>query len=474
MFKLRSKIVLSFSGIIIISTVLMILFINNSTRSGYEKFAKQNDLDFCLQLVPYFQDFYSSYGSWDNLDLGINIPGITGFHRGNRQMRRSPRMEPPGSNPPPPGMFPPVVLTDNNGLVLLDSQRRPGEKLRRIEKSNLDIGVPVMHQNNVVGLLFAGSMIGEKLSRQELIFLNRIRTAIILISVFILLFAIVFAFFFSWRLTKPIVALSNSAIKIRDGNYLSRVKVNGNDELADLGRSFNQMALALDESDKWRKQIIADSAHELRTPVSLIQGNLEMILDGVYKADDSRIQNIYDETLVLSRLISELQELSSAEAGNMKLKIEDIDPLSFIDNILEIFKVGEKQQKITLKNSLSPDLPTFKGDSRKLKQVFSNVLANAFRHTPENGEIEVLGSIKGDSIVFKIKDSGSGIKEEDLDKIFERFYRIDSARNRKHGGSGLGLAISKEIIKLHMGEIYAESTFGNGTTIVISIPAIKE
>lgn len=457
MVTLRRKMLIIFSVIIILSTVLMVTFINITTRSGYERFSKEKDLEFSKLIASQLEEYYRENKSWDGVESLMHIS----FRNSHMLRRGRDRMNP---------MFPPLVITDSNGRILLNTRRGRDINIKSVEKKWLKKGIPIIYKNEAVAFVFAGSMLGQKLTRDEVLFLSRIKIIVILVSIFILIVSIVVVYIFSGKLTKPIVSLNSSVKEIRDGNYLSRVEPLGDDELAQLGLSFNQMAESLSDAERWRKQIIADSAHELRTPVSLIQGNLEMILDGVYKADDLKIKSIYDETLVLSRLITELQELSSAESGQMILELELIEPRAFIETVLDIFRVKEKQNRNKIINYIKPDLPKIKADPRKLKQVLSNVLANALRHTPEGGEIGIRATTEGDSVVFKITDSGNGIKEDDLDRIFDRFYRIDNSRNRKHGGSGLGLAISREIIKLHGGNIYAESEVGKGTSITIILP----
>ncbi len=468
MFNFRSKIVLAFSVIILSGTILMVIIINFSTRSGYETFVRQNDIDFCIGLSEPLSDYYNLYGSWTDVDMFLQFPQarmnhMKGFmNRGGRTDRSEVHK-----------MFPSVLLTDISGFIVFDTGDEFFDTDEQIEKSYLKKGVALYSDNKIVGYLFAGSMIFSGLDEKEEKFLNRITAIIIFVSLFILIASLIFSYFFSLKLTKPVDALSKAASEIETGRYNSRVAVVGSDEFSRLSRSFNKMAESLENNDLWRKQIVADSAHELRTPVSLIQGNLEMILDGVYKADREHLQNIYDETLVLSQLIKELQQLSSAESGSMILNIEKISITNLVESVLEIFKAGEVKENIKLNNKIDLNLPLVNGDSQKLKQVLSNIIANAFMHTPEGGSIEIRGFEKGNNIQIEVKDTGSGIEEKDLEKIFERFYRTDSSRNRVSGGSGLGLAISREIIKLHKGSIFAESSLGKGTTIKILFPLIN-
>ncbi len=452
MFRLSSKIVLAFSIIILTGSILMVSIINITTRVGYKNFTRKNDTMFSERLIDPLTDFYAKNKSWQGVENFLQFP----------KPKMGEMMEGRGRN-----NYPPVILTDKRGNVIVNTQRMENRKFNR---EQLEHGLPIIYKNKTVGYIFSGSMIVTKLTMEEESFLNNIRTIIILVTLFILSISIIFSYIFSKRLTKPITELSKASKQIESGNYKVRVNSEGKDEIAQLTSSFNNMAKSIDSSDTWRKQIIADSAHELRTPVTLIQGNLEMILEGVYKADSSHIQNIYDETLVLSRLIKELQQLSSAESGSMSLNIDKLNLNSLIDNTMEIFNAGKSKDKIELINSINTNLPLINGDEQKLKQVFSNILANAYRHTPSGGNIEIKAEINNSNLTIRIKDTGSGVPEKDLEKIFERFYRTDSSRNRETGGSGLGLAISREIIRLHKGTIHAESQKLKGTTIVVCLP----
>jgi signal transduction histidine kinase len=437
----------------------MVSIVNFSTRSGYKTFIKQNDLNISLSLAEQLADYYRINNSWEGVESFGQIPQLR-FSQMKNMMSRNDNNSPRYRN-----MVPHLVLTNKKGSILINTN--PEDNLN---SENLQNGIEITVNGQVEGYVYAGSMLHKGLSENEEGFLDRITFIIIGVSFFILIISIIFSTFFSWRITKPLTALTLAAHDIESGNFKRRVPRKGRDELAELTGSFNKMADSLENNDKWRKQIIADSAHELRTPVSLIQGNLEMILDGVYEADKKHLQNIYDETLVLSRLIQELQLLSSAESGSMSLNREDIDLNILIENVLNIFHAGEVKDNIVLNNSVDVKFPLLLGDYQKLKQVLSNVLANAFRHTPEGGTVTVRGKILEDAAQIIIEDTGPGIREDDLEKIFERFYRTDSSRNRNHGGSGLGLSISREILRLHGGSIMASSLPGKGATFYISIP----
>ncbi|MCF6335181.1 MAG: ATP-binding protein, partial [Spirochaetales bacterium] len=236
---------------------------------------------------------------------------------------------------------------------------------------------------------------------------------------------------------------------------------------------FNTMTESLRAAENWKKQIIADSAHELRTPVALIQGHLEMMLEGVYEINREGIQTLYDETLLLSSLISELQKLSSEEASRSILTKEPFRVEDFFESVKSAFKAKFEEAGISFKTSIDPEVSLLNADWQRLHQVFLNLIANSIRYTPSGGTIRISAEkdVSLKSIKFAVEDSGCGVPREERSKIFNRFYRVDKHRNRDNGGSGLGLSISREIINNHAGTIEAvDPLFGSGTRIQIVLP----
>lgn len=453
MFRLSSKIMLAFSIIILTGTVLMVSIINQTTRTGYETFVKDNDKKMAKSIEPLFTEYYSLNKSWNGIDKYLLSAKTKTVFTSEGNKRRG-------------TVLPPVILTDKNKSILLNTLNN--KSVTRIKLT--ENGIPIKYDNKIIAYIYVGSMIEKGLSIEEELFLKKINTIIILVSLLILTISIIFTYFFSNKITRPISDLSKAAKDIETGDYKIRVKTQGKDEISNLSLSFNRMAESIEGNDIWRKKIIADSAHELRTPVTLIQGNLEMILDGIYKPDKDNIQGIYNETLVLSRLIKELQELSSAESESLNMTKTDININDLLNNCLEIFRPESIKNNITFTSEINNPNVKIKGDLPKLKQVLTNILSNGFRYTPNGGSIEIKTIADKTSINISIKDSGSGIANDELKKVFERFYRTDNSRNRISGGSGLGLAISKEIIKRHNGTIHAESKIGFGTKIIISLP----
>lgn len=233
------------------------------------------------------------------------------------------------------------------------------------------------------------------------------------------------------------------------------------------------MAFALNNADRQRRQLTADIAHELRTPLTIVKGRLEGIQDGVYQPTPTQIGQLLDETALLERLIDDLRILALAEAGQLPLYLEPVDPGELLHDCAALFAAQAAEHGIALRIDVAANLPHVDVDAQRMQQVLSNVVANALRHTPADGEVRFSASRSVPTAIFLvIADTGSGIPPEDLPHVFDRFYRADRSRTRTGGGSGLGLAIARQIVLAHGGQIDATSTPGRGTTITITLPAI--
>jgi signal transduction histidine kinase len=216
--------------------------------------------------------------------------------------------------------------------------------------------------------------------------------------------------------------------------------------------------------------MIADIAHELRNPLSTMQGNLEGMIDGVLPLDTSQVATVYDQTVLLSRLVEDLRTLSLAQAGELRLELEEADLGELVRGVVADFRPLADSRKVALEVRAIEEHPDVRIDSLRISQVLANLLSNALRHTLEGGRIEIGITDGVPGIEVSVTDSGSGIGLEDLPHVFERFYRADQSRTRSGGGSGLGLAIAKELVESHGGRIWADSRPGQGSTFAFSLP----
>lgn len=286
--------------------------------------------------------------------------------------------------------------------------------------------------------------------------------------------AVILGVWLSHGLSAPIVALSMAAKQIGSGNLQQRVPMpNHSQELDDLARSFNRMAADLENAETLRKNMLADISHELRTPLTVLSSQLRGAIDEVYALDEEKLANLYSQTQHLIHLVEDLRLLAQAEALQLPLAIDSVNLADLWRELDANFSLVAKEKGIRFRVDTMDQLPNLSADPGRLRQVFSNLLANAIRYTPPGGEIVVSSAIEGEEIVLTIRDTGEGIAPEQLPHLFDRFYRADTSRTRDTGGSGLGLAIVKALVEIHQGKILAESAGHNkGSKITVMLPMV--
>jgi signal transduction histidine kinase len=267
------------------------------------------------------------------------------------------------------------------------------------------------------------------------------------------------------RVAAPVADVMEAADRVAAGDYETRVEEWGPREVQRLGRAFNEMAERLGTNETRRRQLLADVAHELRTPLSVIQANLEALIDGLYPLDEAHLRMVLGETRVMSRLLDDLQTLSTAEAGALTLHREPIEPRQLIDAAVRSFMVQATDHGVRLEGRVADTLPEIDVDRFRIGEVLSNLLANALRHTPAGGEVVITAVAAGGGVEFSVADTGTGIAAERLPHVFDRFSRAPDSP-----GAGLGLAIAKTLVEAHGGQIRAESD-PRGTTIIFTLLA---
>ena len=273
-------------------------------------------------------------------------------------------------------------------------------------------------------------------------------------------------------LSAPIVALSQAAKQIGAGHLEKRVPIlNHSYELNELATSFNSMAADLERSEMVRNNMLADISHELRTPLTVLSGQLRAALDNVYQLDEEELANLYGQTQHLIHLVEDLHLLAQAEARRLTLNKGGVNLAELWAELAANFMLLAEEKGVLFTVNIPSELPQITADSGRLRQVFSNLLANAFRHTPAGGSVGVKAWKQSEQLMVAIRDSGEGVASEHLPHLFDRFYRVDASRSRDTGGSGLGLAIAKATIEAHGGAITAVSAGHNqGSTFTITLP----
>ena len=277
---------------------------------------------------------------------------------------------------------------------------------------------------------------------------------------------------------RTVAEVMKAADQVADGDLSVRVteKHHGNRRFRRLAKSFNNMASELEKEDERRRNLTADIAHELRTPLHIIQGNLEGILDGIYEANPEHLHATIEETHTLARLVDDLHTIAQAEAGQLPLQLSAVDVSELLADVQTSFSWQAEEKEVGLsvnvngRSNDSNDL-LIEADAGRLDQVISNLVVNALRHTPAGGDIQLQAYPKENNVFIEVADSGEGISEDDLPFVFDRFWRGDRARSHLAGeGGGLGLAIAKQLVEAHNGRISVTSQLNQGTTFTIELP----
>jgi len=276
----------------------------------------------------------------------------------------------------------------------------------------------------------------------------------------------------------PVTALrvddiaADAARAIGDMKLSHRVAVEGTTEITQVAQAFNEMAQKLQESQSLQRNLVADVAHELRTPLSVLQGTLYAILDDVHPLNKEQITRLLHQSQIINRLVNDLQELSQAEAQQLRLNIQPVDVQQAVEEIVETLQPMADAENIHLACHIAAEMPFVAADYQRLVQIMHNLLANGLRYTPPHGRLRVCAGFDADSIYLYVDDTGPGIAAQHLDRVFERFYRVDAQNSTVTAGAGLGLAIVRALVEAHNGAVSVESAGvpGRGTTFIITLP----
>lgn len=273
-----------------------------------------------------------------------------------------------------------------------------------------------------------------------------------------------------FRTTRYINEVLKAADSLAEGDYGTRVQSRGPVELRSLGQAFNKMAERLEKSDQTRRNQLSDVAHELKTPLTVIQGNLEAMIDGVYAPDEERLTSLFEETQTMTVLLEDLRTLALAESGALILNKEPTDIPALLNDLLLGYENQAQLKEIQIDMFLQDSMPSVNLSPVRMREVLNNLLSNAIRHTPDGGKIEVSALIENEqNLIISIKDNGEGIAQEDLEMIFDRFYKASDS-----GGMGLGLSIAKKLVEAHGGSLNAKSRPGEGMAMILHLPIEEE
>ncbi|RME70943.1 MAG: HAMP domain-containing protein [Chloroflexi bacterium] len=365
-----------------------------------------------------------------------------------------------------------------DAFVLADAQRRvvhyikPEMVGQPVDRLNPRLVIPIRVNGQTVGYFGATPLPADfPKERRPSPFVSLLVNSLLTVAAVGGVSGVIFGVLISRSLTAPLNSLAQAARDIGARRLYRRVEEKGTDEIIAVARAFNEMAAQLEQAEQLRRNLLADVAHELRTPLSVLQGNLRAILDEVYPLEQAEIARLYEHTRLLSRLVNDLHELAQAEARQLPLDIQPTDINRLVAATVETFHPSAEAKGVRLEMLLAEPAPTAAVDAGRIRQVLQNLLANALRHTPEGGVIRVRVAAEASAVRVSIADTGDGIAPEHLPHIFDRFYRTDPARTRDRGGAGVGLAIARASVEAHGGQIAADSAGpGRGSEFTVQLP----
>jgi signal transduction histidine kinase len=444
MHSLRSQLIVVFVSVIAVGIGIVFFFVNRGIGDEvqqYEAHMQQINLTRIEHLVS---RYYAEEGDWAGIQpLVENIGTLYGQQ---------------------------VVLTDNREVVVADSQ---GELLgEQFHPDWAERTLSPQEGDGIIGMVYISPepSVGYALAQR---LADSTKLVLLWSGLLAAATALILAFVQSRRLSAPIQALSLAARRLGRGDFSHRINLKTKGELGEVTRAFDSMASDLERAESLRRNLVADTAHELRTPLSNIRGHIEAIRDGVVEPDAAAVRSLDEEVTLLTRLVDDLQELALADAGELKLLCQAEDISALIDQSVAAVQTKVAAKGVTLSIRLPDNLPLVYVDAHRISQVLLNLLENAVAHTVKGDRIEVSAKRRGDWVEISVTDTGEGIPREDLPNVFERFYRVDKSRARDTGGRGLGLTITKSLVEAHGGKIAARSEPGKGSSFLFTVPVCE-
>ncbi len=463
--RLWVRLLLAFGAILLCAVIVPTIYVRQQSRMEFKEYADSSQAQVRVQLAGGLARNYLRNGATWQSEAPV-AGGIAEF------------------------LGQQIIVTDASGIVVADSsgqrvrQRFTGaagwqatpidDQAIRSTGSNVVTapGRAIILRpdlNNVYGTLWVESTDAD--AARGGAFLQRLQHVTVLSASVAFFAALILSLILARLIGRPLETLTRAVRRMGAGDLGQRVPEEGSAETIDLARSFNAMAANLATSQALRQQLVADVAHELRTPLANIRGYLEAIEDGVVSADEATLRILREEAAQLNALVDDLQELAQAEAGELRLARVPVSPRELVERATEAARPRAVERGVSLVGEAAHELPPVAVDLQRIGQVLQNLLTNALRHTPAGGRVTISAALAPDGrVALIVADTGSGIAPEDLPRIFERFYRADSARARATGGSGLGLTIARRLVEAHGGGIEVESSLGVGSRFTVLLP----
>ncbi len=456
--KINRKITMAFFIVIVVALVVMALTSRLYIGNVFDRYVAGYRSVLMEQWEQLFESYYVyNRGSWEGVDEVL-------MHRPRGQRMLMQRgQDGPGFLGIIPGER--LLLADAGGLIVLDSLNdKTGETLStRI----LEQGTPIMHGGEQVGTLVLQPQTAMTVLTLEEEFSQSVLQAILWGGMAAFLVGAALSYLLTGQFTRPLALLTASAKRFALRDFRHRVQMERRDEIGELAEAYNYMAESIEKNEKLRTNLLADVSHELRTPLTILRGNFEALQAGKMEATPELLSSLYDEVLRLGRLVSDLESINLAQAGKLPLNISEVEPRVILSRAAAPFQHEANERDINFVLELEEGLKAWKLDEDRVTQVLINLLANAFKFTPDSGEIRLEAGMENEFLTIVVKDSGPGLASEDLPLIFERFYKAGPGRSE---GSGLGLSIAKSLVEAHGGMIKADNRPEGGSVFTVAFP----
>lgn len=475
-----------------LAVVLLLMIMWWSINRGFYQYLGTMDQKRLSQISGDLARKYEQTGGWNFLQHDPprwNSPAPpaslpTGIYQPPMPFQGDKRPEHPSFQPKENLFSPPPPPNDERyGGNLLHQKKEPPDPLIILNADKITI-YGARHDHEKVDfqqILVRGNTVGyigvlsprHFLDPLQIRFLAGQKTTLFFAAAAMALIVMLVSWPLSQRLVKPIQEMAAATHDIASGKYTTRISVSSNDELGLLARDFNAMALTLEKTERARRQWVADISHELRTPVAVLQGEIEALLDGIRKTTPETIRSLHTETLRLNRLVEDLYQLSISDLGALNYRKQNLDLLELLKDSLESYRSEFERKNIDVEDCIARGKKAICfADPERLGQLFANLLENSLRYTDVGGHLKIKAEVLAGFVLIEFQDSKPGAPPEDMEKIFNRFYRGEESRNRASDGAGLGLTISRKIVEAHDGEISAHTSPLGGLAVRIKIPII--
>ena len=449
--SLAIKLTLAFLLVGLTGSILVAVITQSRTKAAFNNFIVDQEQQ---ALVDNLLLYYQTYGTWAGVDNVIFL--------------MQPRMmiQAGGGHATMAGGSP-FTLVGPDQVVIYSNQ--PDQIGKTVSKGVLNNAILLQSNKQDIGWLLLSPISRNFLGNTpEASFLRNVNSATIVSALIAVVLALTLGGFLAYTMTRSLHELKEATVDIAKGKFGRQVKVRSKDEIGMLAVAFNQMSAALDRATKARRQMTADIAHDLRSPLSVITGYAEALNDKKLPGNQEVYNILLQEARHLDRLVDDLRLLSLADTGELPLVLQPTQPKALLERVVSRHIVASHQRQVELVIRVGEDCPQVNVDVERMSQVLDNLIVNAFRYTPQGGKVTMEAVATHGEVLMRVKDTGSGISPEDLPHIFDRFYRGDKSRPH-NGESGLGLAIAKSIVEAHGGEIHAASKPGEGAEFTITL-----